>query len=206
MPTYNPLVPTGTVPLNVDYQNLQDNFNQANVVMGVDHLPFDNATAQKGYHTPIHMVPVSTIATNMPNNQPIVGYTATPGYGQLLSAQINDGINADEALYFLTGGNRLIQLTRNFVPVASGNGYTMLPGGIILQWGVVGFTSGDPVVTFPLPFPNDVFSVQVTRQHDASNPGSSYSFWVENNVNKTKFNIINNDSHTWAYNWVAIGN
>ncbi len=51
MPVYNPLVPTGTVNLNVDYQNLQGNFEQANIVYGTDHYPFDNATAgEQGFH------------------------------------------------------------------------------------------------------------------------------------------------------------
>lgn len=51
MPLYQPLIPSGTVDLDVDYQNIQDNFNQANVVYGTDHFPLDNATVgQQGFH------------------------------------------------------------------------------------------------------------------------------------------------------------
>lgn len=51
MPIYRPLIPTGFVDLDVDYQNVQDNFNQANVVYGTDHYPLDNATSgQQGFH------------------------------------------------------------------------------------------------------------------------------------------------------------
>lgn len=51
MPLYQPLIPTGTVDLDEDYQNIQDNFNQANVVYGEDHFPFDNATVgEQGFH------------------------------------------------------------------------------------------------------------------------------------------------------------
>src|SRR5512147_851600 len=137
MSTYQPGIPTGTVDLDVDYLNIQNNFTQANTSFGVDHVPFDTNTLDEpaGYHESIHFVPFSTTVTNPPNNQPVVSPTATSGFGQLFSSQINDGINLDESLYFLTGGNRLTQLTRNFQPVASANGYTFLPGGLILQWG-----------------------------------------------------------------------
>lgn len=219
MPTYNPLVPSGTIPLNQDYQNLQDNFNQANVVMGVDHLPFDNATAQTGYHTAIHLVPVSTIVTNPPKNQPIIGYTATPGYGQVISAQIDDGINTDEALFYLTGGNRLIQLTRNFVPVANTNGYTMLPGGLILLWGFLNgshagfFAGGDTgTITFAssnIAFPNSCFSVWLQGGYVNPTPTGVINFSVRTaSISKTKFDWAFVGS-SGAYNtmiWVALGN
>lgn len=211
MPTYNPLVPSGTVPLNEDYQNLQDNFNEANIVMGVDHLPFDNNTVQKGYHKSIHLTPLSTTATNPPDNQPINGYTATVGYGQVLSAQINDSINTDEALYFLTGGNRLMQLTRNFLPVISSNGYSFIAGGLIVQWGVINsLTFG--TVTFSsanIAFPNNCFGVWT----QVFSSGGTLS------ANQAGINVKVNSklSFTWAFNggsssnlngfyWVAIGN
>jgi hypothetical protein len=58
-------------------------------------------------------------------------------------------------------------------------------------------------------FPNNLFNVQVTRQHNSSSPGSSFGFWVNNaagTITTSGFQIINNDGHTWSYNWIAIGN
>lgn len=56
MPLYNPLIPTGTVKLSVDYQNLQGNFEQSNIVYGEDHYPFDNATVgEQGFHDKVTM-------------------------------------------------------------------------------------------------------------------------------------------------------
>ncbi len=137
--TYQPGIPTGSVPLNQDYVNLQTNFGQLNTQFLVDHVPLTSTsgTPPNGYHTKIHMVPPSTPSSNPPSNYPPNGYTATAGYGQVFAPTTNDGINTDQTLFFLTGGNRLLQLTRNFVPVASANGYTFLPGGLILQWGTV---------------------------------------------------------------------
>ena len=53
MPVYQPLIPSGTVDLDVDYQNIQDNFNQANIVYGIDHYPFDNNTGNEGFHNQV---------------------------------------------------------------------------------------------------------------------------------------------------------
>jgi len=211
MPTFQPNVPTGSLPLNQDYLNLQGNNQQLNIAYGLDHVPFSDTTGLppsgiSGMHTTMHMVPVSTVASNPPSNQPINGYTATVGFGQLVSAQINDKKSTDNALYFLTGNNLLLQLTRNFLPIASANGSTFLPGGLIMQWGTVSATNGNPVVTFPFAFPSTLFNVQLTRQHSPSSPGSSFGYWVDNTtLSTTGFTIINNDGHTWSYNWTAIG-
>jgi len=163
MSSYQPGIPTGTVNLDVDYLNIQRNFQQLDTSFGVDHVTFSNQTAQNGYHKSIHFNPVSTTATNPPNNYPPVTPAAVPGYGQLMSPQVNDGINADTALYFLTGGNRKIQLTSNFVPVASQNGYTFLPGGIIMQWAQFTSPGSTGTITFTssggIAFPNSCFIV-----------------------------------------------
>lgn len=56
MATYQPGIPTGSVPLNQDYLNIQGNFTQANVVYGTDHYAFDNITAgQEGFHKQVTM-------------------------------------------------------------------------------------------------------------------------------------------------------
>ena len=212
--TYQPGIPTGSVPLNQDYLNLQANFTQINTQWAVDHVPLTSTSGSppNGYHKSIHMVPISTPTSNPPNNYPINGYTATTGYGQLLNATVNDGINTDQMLFFLTGGNRLMQLTRNFVPVANTNGYTFLPGGVIMQWGIVAGSSSSSIpVTFAtsnIAFPNACFNVSVVAVRPSSSPGSDFGTVVVNgSVSKTGFTIGNIGGHTvnnWY--WTAIGN
>ena len=96
MPVYQPGIPTGLVDLDIDYTNIQGNFTVLNTSFGVDHLPFTNTTPQAGYHGDIHFNPVSTTATNAPNNytsanQYPQGVPAeTAGFGKLFSSQVND--------------------------------------------------------------------------------------------------------------------
>jgi len=67
MPVYNPLVPTGTVNLDVDYQNLQGNFEQANIVYGTNHYPLNNATPNQGFH---NFVTTPAVVNSPPDGLP----------------------------------------------------------------------------------------------------------------------------------------
>src|SRR5882757_6313099 len=117
MPSYQPGIPTGSVPLNQDYLNIQGNFTSLNTSFSVDHSPLTTATSPpNGYHTFVHLVPFSNTVTNPTTNQPVVAPSPNTGYGQLFGAQINDGLATDTALYHLTGGGLLQQLTRNIAP------------------------------------------------------------------------------------------
>jgi len=131
MTAYQPGIPTGTVFLNQDYLNIQNNFQQLDTIYGKDHIPYSQVS-NSGYHTLVHMVAQSAIP-------PI----AVAGTGELYTFSTNDGVNTDIALYYQTGGGRQIKMTGNFVPSANNNGFSMLPGGMILQWGRVTGKSGN---------------------------------------------------------------
>lgn len=192
--TFQPGVPTGSVPLNQDYLNIQGNFTSLNTQFLVDHIPLTNGS-QNGYHKSIHLVPQAT-----PGN--------VSGVGQIYSKTVNDGINTDQQLFFQTGtGNRNIQFTRNFLPsVSGGNGSTFLPGGFILQWGstTAVASSGGNTINFNFPFPNAVFSVQPTV---VTSDNSTIRFSLLNNASTSSFTTTqtNTSKFTNLY-WIAIGN
>lgn len=215
MPTYQPGIPTGTVPLNQDYLNLQGNFTQLNTVYNGDHSALTGTLppgGTAGYHVNIHQVPFSTTSTNPPNNQPVSAPTNTPGYGQIFQAQINDGIVSDEALYFLSGGNRLTQLTRNFQPSINANGSTFLPGGLIFQWGIknssivgtITFSTESPGKN--IAFPNNCFSVwtQLFQTGVLTNKVDSVTVEIANPTNFTYAVSVNGTYQ--GFFWFAIGN
>jgi hypothetical protein len=207
MTLYQPGIPTGTVDLDQDYQNLQNNFQQLDTTFAVDHVAF-SVTENNGYHRAVHMVPVSTTSTNPPKNQPINGYTATPGLGQILDAQINDGYDTDEALFFLTGGNKLSQLTSNIVPVNALLGYTYLPGGVILQWGTITttFNSQTQLVGFPKTFAKNIWNVSVTLS-GGTNASSRRTLTVTTTSLSgfTAFLVDNTGGGYDGFYWMAIG-
>lgn len=205
---YQPGIPTGTIPLDQDYLNLQGNFGQINTTYGTDHIPLTQVQ-NNGFHGDIHLVPVSTVTSNPPNNYPASVPGASAGVGQLFTAGINDGINSDEALYYQTGGGRVIQITSNFVPKNSQNGFSMLPGGLIIQWGVVNFPpfSGVNTVTFATAnrnFTTLAYNVQTTMIGNSSG-ANNIGIVSASATNFTwRFTGSSSSSFTGFY-WLAIG-
>jgi hypothetical protein len=223
MPVYQPLIPTGSVPFNQDYLNVQNNFNQNNVAFGGDHIPLTDTTGlppggKTGCHTAIHFNPLSTPTTNMPNNYPPNGYIATAGFGQLFGVLSNDGIATDNILMALSGGGLVQQLTRNISPSAIANGYTFIPGGILVQWGINNNAISSQVESsltqnFNISFPTNVFFVVGSPLYSASNyPGSQLSI----NIRKSsitgsgpfpnfQYQPYTNSSDYIGFVWFAIG-
>lgn len=199
--TFNPNIPTGLVKLSIDYLNIKNNFSASNTVFGVDHNTFSDTSPQKGYHKSIHIVPQATPA-------------AVSGYGQLYSNTTTD-INTDTALFWETGSTspvRNVQLTMNFVPKSNTNGFTFLPGGLILQWGTVSSaikntSTNVNFATSNMNFPNNCFGV--TGSLSAGTTSSTLTISkITGGTNKTAFNyfINSNSSQTIDFTWLAIGN
>lgn len=224
---YQPGIPTGTVNLNVDYQNIQENFQQLDTQFGVDHVPFSNTGGipPNGYHTNVHLNPFSTTVTNAPNNFiPSVAIpqgvpTSSPGYGQLFSCQVNDGYAVDQSLYWLSGGGRLFTLLRNISPVANANGYTCIPGGFIMIWGIVNISLAPAIVNFNSvsgkSFTNACFNVSLTMISKPAGPptppppSSSFEISIQSGtVSTTGFTAIpsGNQAGYQSFYFLAIGN
>jgi hypothetical protein len=89
------------------------------------------------------------------------------------------------------------------------NGYTYLPNGILIQWGVDTRNSDQAyVIEFPIAFPNGCFSVTVNRQ--AGNDDGDNKIWAvtATGITSTGFTIDRHDdiSGEQTINYMAIGN
>jgi hypothetical protein len=202
---YNLNIPAGPDNPSADRPLMTENTNSISGIIAVDHVGFDLNNG--GYHTVIHSIPFSTTGTNPPKNQPVVSPAATAGFGQIFTAQINDGINPDEALYFESGGGRVTQFTRNFTPTNAANGSTFLPGGLILNWGQIPASSSSTYpALFIQPFTVLPYSIVITGQRAGSDPGSSNAWVINSSVTTNGFQIFNDGAHNFGWNWIAIGN
>lgn len=198
MPTYQPNIPTGSIPLNQDYLNLQGNFQQLNIAYGFDHVPLTDTSGIPpggitGIHKIIHLQSNATPA-------------AVPQVGQFFNAFIPDGYDTDTVLFLQTGGGKLLQLTSNVQPSLSTSGYTFLPGGLIFQWGTVNApgSSGNVVFTSVgcIAFAHSIFNVQLTVRRDSSS--STQGMYVNGAPSLTGFSY-NGSSAPNALFWTAIG-
>lgn len=175
MSAYQPTIPQGNTKLNQSYQDIQNNFTQLNTTYGVDHVPLTDATPNNGYHTDIHMTPFSTTTTNPTTNYPPVAPSTVATIGQIFQTVSNDGWDTDTILWYKTGGSRLMQLTSNVTPSAATDGYTFIPGGLIIQWGyVTPGVHGDNSVSLPRSFKNAFYNAQATMKRSSSNVDTIY--------------------------------
>jgi hypothetical protein len=191
MSLYNPNVPTGTIALNQDYNNIRNNFNQLNITYTKDHIPFDNTTSQNGYHKVVHMVPsVGTPA-------------AVAGIGELYCRTVS----GQEQLFFQTGPGLVIQMTNGFVPVLANNGYTFLPGGIIFQWGyeTAPAGAGPHTLTFPISFPSKFYNIQCTMRANSTSTNVIYPITIPQVVATPSITYTNTSSSIREFYWTAIG-
>jgi hypothetical protein len=129
---------------------MKENTNSTKSLIEIDHVGFGDDLG--GYHTKVHL-------TQQLSDPP----APTSSVSVIYAKQINQ-INPDEALFFLSGGNRLAQLTMNIAPVLSStNGITYLPGGILVQYGKATTTSGLAIVVFTQPF-TTIFTALATAE------------------------------------------
>lgn len=197
---YQANIPTGSVPLNQDYLNIQGNFSSLNSQFLVDHVPLisTSGTPPNGYHTALHLVPQS------PDPTPVFGY------GELYCKTNNDGKDTTQQLYYQFRNSTdtttiNVPLTRNFQPLVAATGYTFLPGGLIMQWGTISVSVGAGVgnqVNYPISFAAAAYSIQITNLQtsatatpgvEATTPAPSASgFRVRSGANVTVY-------------WLAIG-
>lgn len=206
---YQPNIPTGLVDLDVDYQNLQNNFSQLDTTYGVDHIKYSVAP-NNGYHVNVHQVPLGAYPGAIPS--------AIAGINQLFSLNYTPdatGAVPDTQLFARTGLGGLSQLTGGNI---AQEGWQWV-GGILIQWGRVtqSFSSGGTsgTVTFKdrqpgcIPFPTACFMVQTTPFINAANPGSQATAAVRNNtLSATSFQwrFFTNSSDYQGFYWFAVGN
>jgi hypothetical protein len=94
---------------------------------------------------------------------------------------------------------------------ATQNGYTYLPNGILIQWGISEIDAdGDRSIAFPKSFPRNCFSVAVNHKLSGGwNSSTKYGYPITaKSYDKNGFVINRNDtaSDTINLNYIAIGN
>lgn len=95
--------------------------------------------------------------------------------------------------------------------LVSGNGYLILPNGLIFQWGAGPTIGGGSTanITFPIAFPTAAFTVLVTAQHVTGQHSSTQSM-VNGTLSTSGFTVVSgtgtDTDGNAPFNWFAIGN
>lgn len=204
--TYTPDIPISGETLGSTRDRIRGNFQENAVVEAVNHVAFNSVG--KGKHKFLQMPEQVSAPVTLVNE---AGFYSKAG------------LNPAEANLFFRGENNGFeyQLTKAYSaqtatfgnntnyqvgPPSLNGGWTFLPGGLILQYGYTNSisSSSSRTVTFPVIFPNEVISINITGLRAASSPGDTDA-WVSTGYTTTSFVIFNNGSHSFQYFWQAIG-
>lgn len=196
--TFNPSKPAPNDLLSDSQLDIQTNFSTSNTSFGLNHYSFDNLTVKNGKHKFVEM----------PNSALPVGLAATEGtlYTKTAAA-------ASELYYTRDASGIEIQMTGPDKPVATTNGHTFLPGGILMQWGQITSTNSSftPLLfaTANIDFPNNCFDVFTQPFGSGNVPGGACTIEVrKSTISKTKFDwvMVTNSGEYTGFFWWAIGN
>lgn len=204
MPTYVSNTPVANNPPRVDQPTITNNFIYLNadqslsqVGLNVDHFFSGNsATSKDGFHrwcrfirVPVSGTPPTTVA------QTFALYNDTapnvPASGSALWI-VRD--NSGATKHQFTGPT----------PVLGNLGYTYLPGGLIMQWGLQAVaTNTTTAVNFNVNYLTACYNVQVTGIRN--NNGGDGAFVSTGSVTTSGFTVRNGSGSINQVYWVAIG-
>jgi hypothetical protein len=150
-----------------DVGSMQVNTNSIEDWVDVDHYGFNTADNEGGYHDQVSMQ--NQAAPGLP------GFGLNPN-GVLFANNPTSPATAPAWPYWENslGDFQITGSALAFTPSATTNGWTFLPGGLIIQWGFIansGLTN-QPVLfaTANKDFPANCFNVQITPSFNAGSP------------------------------------
>lgn len=184
---FNPNIPAATDDPSQSQSQMLTNFNLANTYFGVNHVAF-NAASDQGKH----------------NFSTYVDQGGDPATAVNEIALYSKDVGGNSTLFLRKENNGAVVQMSNLNPVSAANGYTFLPGALLLQWGTATLIAlGDTTVNFPITFSAQAYSVIINLINlpaatiiPTLNTGtiSATSFQVSYN------GVVNTDIY-----WMAIG-
>ncbi len=192
--TYTQNVPNPPNLPSADVGNMQTNTNSIFSILNVDHESFGSQNNIDGRHKQVSLI--NEVAPGVPASIGGVLFANNPAGSSQPFWQ--NGIAPANVFQIFTYSS----VTS---PVVSTTGFTYLPGGLIMQWGIVNNPASTGTQAYPIPFPTNVFGVFFNFGRNAS---SVDSFWINtagvNNLTQFAWRA-STGSASFLY-WQAIGN
>ena len=185
--SFTPNIPASGQSLGQTRQAILNNFAILRSTIAVDHV--DVNASGNGKHKYVHLTDQSASIPTTAANELVFFNKLVSGTARLFLRQPSSGTQIQ-----MSGIN----------PLSSTNGYTFLPGGILLQWGSQAKTGNQTPVTFPIQF-DAIYSITISTQTTSST--ADLTAGVRNGTVTTSGFSINCSSsgNVTAFYWMAIG-
>ena len=190
--TFNPNIPQSTDQPSQSQSQFLTNFQQVNTVFGANHVSLVDATvANRGKHNIVVMP------------QQASGPATTSTEGALYTKDLGGSPN----LYWRrkSSGSQ-IPMTANVTPSSSSNGFTFLPGNMLLQWGTETIPPGtSSSISFPTAFSSAPYSI-ICNFIRASTTTVGAVYISSGDVTATRFKTVSAGfAGSHDIYWIAIG-
>lgn len=127
----------------------------------------------------------------------VANYTANGNVDTATSSQYFDALvesvkrNLGTAAQYNVGtGTSQLPDMSAFTALKSSAGYQKLPGGIIMQWGLLTGSTGQLAATYPIVFPNAVFQVTAVLADKTAGATGGISLYNEAGGSSTRTTLI----------------
>lgn len=210
---YNLNIPFATNSPSSDQPLMEANTNAVNTLISQDHYSFNTATIG-GLHKQLSLPTLGAEPTAPANTGATIGSVYT-------NTVTRSAVNSIELFYVSGGTGHPYQLTQaidasyalnatntNYTaPGTTLGGWTFLPGGMILQYGIITPTHlpGTTTVKFPVAFSANPYSIQITATVSSAT-GDQTAAVFAGSVSATQFLASTSSSGTvQQFYWMAIG-
>lgn len=200
---YNRDIPNTPNNPSADQPNMKINTNNTDDLIAVDHLSFN--TNNGGTHKQVQIQKQQTTVNGV-----IPAGLIGAGFDTIYCSTT---AGVDELWFVRNALGTGIQLTGPGTPSKSSNGYTFLPGGLLIQWGQITDTSSSLTTvlfaTNNINFPNNCYVVMTSIYGSATGAGGNGTVKIrKSSVSNTSFQYswFTNSSEYSGFFWVAIGN
>jgi hypothetical protein len=184
---------------------IRGNFQQINTVFAINHIAF-NQTGQ-GKHPFLQMPEQVTAPITLANEAgfyPKVG--TNPAETNLWMRGENNGFEyqltaADQTNVGVFGNNTAYAANQT-------GGWTFLPGGLIMQYGLITVApnGGTATITFPKAYTSQVYSVVLTfNRTDPSSVVQTVRLSNFNAASLSSFNFYSGSNNNVPITWISIG-
>ena len=206
--SYTQDIPISGDNLGGTRDRIRSNFQVISSTIAVNHVAFGGG-AGEGKHKFLQMPEVTASGSGVPSTAVNEGgvYTevgTNPAETNLFFRAENSGdsyqmthVDSARIASFATAGG------------VNDSGWTFLPGGLLLQYGIraVAAKGTATTITYPKPFATAVYSITIgSVTTETPSPGANNQFVLESSVGLTTFQIVNSSSSsTRKVYWQAIG-
>lgn len=205
--SYTSSIPKSGESLGSTRARINTNFQEIAAVEAINHIAF-NLTG-KGKHKFLQMPETNSISPGTPPATAIneAGFYAKVGTNPAETNLFFRAENSGKEYQLTTADSARLSSFSTKAGVEN-SGWTFLPGGMLMQYGLrtIGSKGNTTTITYPKPFVTGVYSVTIGNVTSETSPSPNNQFVKDGTVGLTTFQVVNSSSSSSnKVYWMAIG-